>query len=167
MRQKPREVCITEDVDSIDLGWLENGKLNCVKNGTRCFLQVGVRDWESQGTSPSRTQKGFCGTVAEIMDNKMEGEDEIRISKRPRVAERSSCTGPVRDRVTESRFLTSMNFFGQSANHVVASVFEDSEAVRRATVRRHFEFEFPLSRFILRHRSHKLPAKIVVVNLFQ
>ena len=29
--QKPREVCITEDTESIDLGWFENTKLNRVK----------------------------------------------------------------------------------------------------------------------------------------
>ena len=45
LHQKPREVCITEDTVSIDLGWFENTKLNRVKNGTRCLLQVGVRDW--------------------------------------------------------------------------------------------------------------------------
>ena len=47
LHQKPREVCITEDTVSIDLGWFENTKLNRVKNGTRYLLQVGVRDWES------------------------------------------------------------------------------------------------------------------------
>ena len=57
LHQKSNEVCITEDGKSIDLMWFENTKLNCAQNGTRSLLQVGVRDWESLGTSPSRIQK--------------------------------------------------------------------------------------------------------------
>ena len=59
LHQKPREVCFTEDTESesIDLGWFENTELNRVKNCTRCLLQVGVRHWDSLGTSPSMIQK--------------------------------------------------------------------------------------------------------------
>ena len=64
LHQKPREVCITEDTKSIDFLWFENTKLNRLKNGTRCLSQEDVRDWES----PSVIQKGFCETVAEVMD---------------------------------------------------------------------------------------------------
>ena len=46
LHQKPRDACIAEDIASIDLVWFENTELNRVKNGTRCLLQVGVRDWE-------------------------------------------------------------------------------------------------------------------------
>ena len=59
-----------------------------MENGTRCLLQVGARDWDSLGTSPSMIQKGFCETVAEVMDAEAEKEDEIHPSKRQRVAER-------------------------------------------------------------------------------
>ena len=41
------------------------------------LFQVGVRDWESLGTSPSRIQKKGCETVAEVMDDDVKGEDEI------------------------------------------------------------------------------------------
>ena len=58
-----------------------------MKIGTRCFLQVGTRDWESLGTSPSMIQKGFCETVAEVMDAELEREEEIHPSKRQRVEE--------------------------------------------------------------------------------
>ena len=58
LHQKPREVCISADTASIDLVWIENTKLNRVKNGTRCLIQVGVRDWKSMGTSPSMIHKG-------------------------------------------------------------------------------------------------------------
>ena len=51
LHQKPREACVAEDTESIDLGWFENTKLNRVKNGTRCLLQVGIRAWQSLGTS--------------------------------------------------------------------------------------------------------------------
>ena len=37
LHQKPREVCITEGTEPIDLGWFEDTLLNCVKNGTRCL----------------------------------------------------------------------------------------------------------------------------------
>ena len=87
LHQKPRDASITENTASIDFGWFENTKLNRVKNGTRCLLQVGVRDWESLGASPSMIQKGFCETVAEVMDAEAEGEGEIHPSKRQRVAE--------------------------------------------------------------------------------
>ena len=60
LHQKPRDACIAEDTATIDLGCFENTKLNRVKNGTRCLLQIGVRDWESLGASPSMIQQGFC-----------------------------------------------------------------------------------------------------------
>ena len=53
LRQKSNGASILEDAESVDLRWFENTKLNRVKNGTRILLQVGVRDWESLGTSPS------------------------------------------------------------------------------------------------------------------
>ena len=34
LHQKPREACISEDTDSIDLAWFENTKLNRMKNDT-------------------------------------------------------------------------------------------------------------------------------------
>ena len=34
LHQKPREACISEDTDSIDLGWFENTKLNRFGGGT-------------------------------------------------------------------------------------------------------------------------------------
>ena len=37
----------------------------------------------------------------------------------------------------------------------------------RCERQRHFEFVLPLTRFILRHRQHELPAKIAIANLFQ
>ena len=58
-----------------------------MKSGTRCLLQVGVRDWESLGAFLSRIQTWFCETVAKVMDDKVEGEDDIHPSERPRVAE--------------------------------------------------------------------------------
>ena len=57
--QKSNEVCIAEDAESIDLGCFENKKLNRGKNGIRCLLQVGVRDWESLGASPPKIKKEF------------------------------------------------------------------------------------------------------------
>ena len=88
LHQKPNEVCITEDAESIDLGRMENPKLNRVKHGTRCLLQVGFRDWETPGTSSSRIFEGLCERVSEVTDAEVEREDEIHPSKRPRVAER-------------------------------------------------------------------------------
>ena len=76
LREKPREACITEDIGSIDLGWFENTKLNPEKNGTLCVVQVGIRDWESLGASPPMIQKGFCETVAVVMDAELEFEEE-------------------------------------------------------------------------------------------
>ena len=80
-RQKPREVCSTEDTESIDLGWFENTKLNRVKNGTRCLLQLGVRDWESPGTSPSMIQQRFCEMVAGVMDAKRQEKTRCIVQK--------------------------------------------------------------------------------------
>ena len=94
-----------EDAESIDLGWFENTKLNRVKNGTRCLLLVGVRDWESLGTSLSRIQKGFGETEAEVMDLRS-GREKMKIilPKRPRVAARVAFHVAARGRATESRF---------------------------------------------------------------
>ena len=101
-----------------------------MKNGTRCLLQVGVRDWESLGTSPSRIQQGFGETLAEVMDVKVEGEVEIHPSKRPRVAERVAIHVPPDLDIDVNEFLRS------SPNPVVASVFGDCETIQRAAVRR-------------------------------
>ena len=43
LRQKPREVCITEDTDSIDLVWFDNTELNPVKKWAAMF--VGSWHW--------------------------------------------------------------------------------------------------------------------------
>ena len=89
LHQKPRDACSTEDTAFLDSGWFENTKFNRVKSGDSMFgWQVGVRDWESLGTTPSMIQKGFCETVADVMDAEAEGEGEIHPSKRQRVAER-------------------------------------------------------------------------------
>ena len=66
LHQKPREVCTTEGTEPIDLGWFEDTLLNCVKNGR---------------STPTMIQKGFCETVAEVMDAEAEEEDEIHPSK--------------------------------------------------------------------------------------
>ena len=104
LHHKTNEVCITEDAESIDLGWFENTKLKRVNNGSRCSLQVGVRNWESLGTSPSKIQKGFGESVAGIMGSEVEGEDEIHPSQKPRVADRPRSSHRIST-------LTSMNFF--------------------------------------------------------
>ena len=125
----------TEDSESIDLAWFENTKLNRVKNGTRCLLQVRVRDWESLGTSPSRIQIGVCETVAEVMDAEVEGEDEIHPSRRPRVAER--VVVHVQPEVEPQTLDFDVNeFLRSSPNPVVVSVFGDCELSQRAAVRR-------------------------------
>ena len=116
LRQKSNGASILEDVESVDLRWFENTKLNRVKNGTRILLQVGVRDWESLGTSPSR------------MDAKVEGEDEVHPSKKAT----SSGTSPhTRSRHRISDFDV-IEFLRSSPNPVVAF----SEVIRRAAVRR-------------------------------
>ena len=39
LHQKAREICITEDTESINLEWFDKKKLNRTKNGARCLLQ--------------------------------------------------------------------------------------------------------------------------------
>ena len=116
------EVCTVEDAEPIDLGWFENTKLNRVKNGTRCLLQVGLCDWESLGTSPSRIQKWFGEAVAEGMDAEVEGEDAIHPSKRPQVGERVATHVP--PEVELQNLDCDVNeVLRSSPNPVVASVF--------------------------------------------
>ena len=126
LHQKPREVCISEDTVSIDLGWLENTKLNRVKNGTRCLC---VRDCESLGASPSRIKNGFCETVAEVMDAEVEGEDEMHLSKRLRVSERVPIHVPP-EVEPQNRDFKVNEFLRSTPNPVVASVFGDSEILQ-------------------------------------
>ena len=117
LHHEPREVCITvcitEDTESIDLAWFEDKKLNRVVNGTRRLLQIGVRDWETLGTSE---------TVAEVMDTEAEGEDEMRSSKRTRVAERVPIQVPP-EVEPENHDFDVNEFLLSSPNPVVASVF--------------------------------------------
>ena len=122
LHQKPRDACIAKDTASIDLVWFENTKLNRVKNGTRCLLQVDVRDWESLGASPSMIQKGFCETVAEVMDAEAEREGEIHPSKRQRVAERVPIHVPP-EVEPENHDFDVNELLRSSPNPVVASVF--------------------------------------------
>ena len=121
LHQKTNEVCIMEDAESIDLAWFENTKLNRVKNSTRCLLHVGVRDWESLGTSPSRIQKRFGEAVAEVMDATSGGTS--RYTSRPRSSRRIS-------------ILTSMNFFGQVR---ILSLLQFSVTVRQVNGRQYVE----------------------------
>ena len=131
LHQKPRNVCVVEEVikDEGSLHQKSNEvcittKLNRVNNGTRCLLQVGVRDWELLGTSRSSIQKGFGETVAEVMDAEVEGEDESHPSKRPRVAERVAFRVP--PEVEQQNLDYDVNeFLRSSPNLVVASVFGD------------------------------------------
>ena len=135
LHQKPREGCMTEDVESIDLELFENTKASRVKNGSRCLLQVGVRDWESLGTSPSRIEEGFRETVAEVMDAEVEGEGEIHPSKRPRVAERTA-KHVLSEVDPQNRDFNGIEFLRSSPNPFVASVFGDCEMIHRAAARR-------------------------------
>ena len=134
--QKQREVCITEDTESIDLEWFENTKLNRVKNGTRCLLQVGVRDWESLGTSPSRIQRGFGETVAEVMDADVEGEDEIHRSNKVHEWRNESLYTSRPGSSHRISVLTSMNTFAQVRILLLLQFTEDREIIQRAAVRR-------------------------------
>ena len=112
---------------------------------TRYLLQVGVRDWESLGASPSMIQKGFCEMVAEVMDAKAEGDDDIHPSKRPRVAERVPKHVPP-EIEPKNRDFDMNEFLRSSPNPVVASVLGDSEIIRRAAVR--CEYPVMKSRFL-------------------
>ena len=95
LHQKSNEVCITEDAESIGLRWFENTKLNRVK----MVLDACCRWTFAIGNHLAHLRqdvflKGFCETVAEVMDAEVEGEDEIHPSKRPRVAERVATHDP-------------------------------------------------------------------------
>ena len=135
MRWMPAKFESRKILFQIDLEWFENTKLNCVKSGTRCLLQVGVRDWESLRTSPSRIQRALCETVAEVMDAEVEGEGENHLSKRPRVAERVVVHVPFEIELQTLDFDVS-EFLWSSPNPVVASVFGDCEIIQRAAERR-------------------------------
>ena len=132
LHQKTNEVCIMEDAESIVLGWFENTKLSRVNNGSRCLLQV---DWESLGTSPSRIQKAFGETAAEVMDARVEGEGEIHPPRRPRVAERVAFHVP--PEVDPQNLDFDVNEFRRSCpNPVVGSVSGNCEIIQKADVRR-------------------------------
>ena len=127
LHQKTNEVCITEYAESIDLEWFENTKLTRVKSGTRCLLQVGVRDWEPFGTSTSRSQKGFGETVAEVMDAEVECEDEIHPSKKTTSGGTSRHPRPEVE--PQNLDFDVSEFLLSSPNPVVASFFGDCEII--------------------------------------
>ena len=78
--------------------------------------------------------KGFFETVAEFMDAKAEGEDEIHISKRPRVAERVPLHVPS-EVEPQNRDFNVTEFLRSSRSLVVASRFGDSDTIRSAVRR--------------------------------
>ena len=95
LHQKPREVCLTEDAESIYLGWIENTKLNRVKK----WDSMCVTGWRSRlgitgHISVDDSKKGFCETVAEVIVAEAEGEDDIHPSKKTTSGGTSSYTCP-------------------------------------------------------------------------
>ena len=113
LHHEPREVCITEDTESIDLAWFEDKKLNRVKMA----LDVCYRLAFAIGKHLAHPI-----TVAEVMDTEAEGEDEMRSSKRPRVAERVPFQVPP-EVEPENHDFDVNEFLRSSPNPVVASVF--------------------------------------------
>ena len=65
--------------------------------------------------------KGFCETVAEVMDAEAEGEGEIHPSKRQRVADRVPMHVPL-EVEPENHDIDVNEFHGSSTNPVVVSV---------------------------------------------
>ena len=104
LHQKSNEVCLTEDAESIDLGWFEDTKLNRVKNGARCLLQVGLRDWESLGTFPLRIQKGLAKQWQKSLMPKWKDKVEFIFQKKATSGGTSRYTRSARGRAAESRF---------------------------------------------------------------
>ena len=108
LHQKTTEVCITEDAEPTDLEWFENTKLNRVKNGTQCLLQVGcqlarlrqefneglVKQWQKSWMPKLKGEMKF------ILPEDHQWRNESLHTSRPRSNHRIS-------------ILTSMNFFGQ------------------------------------------------------
>ena len=80
-------------------------------------------------------QKGFCETVAEVMDAEAEGEHESHPSKTQRMVERVPIHVPP-EVEPESHDFDVNEFLRSSPNPVLASVFGYSEILRRAAVRR-------------------------------
>ena len=115
---------------------------------------MGVRDWESLGTSPSRIKEGFGETVAEVMDAEVEGEDEVHPSKRPRVAERVAKHVPPEVEPQNLDFDVNESL-RTNPYPVVASVFGDCQTIRRAAVRR--GYPVMRSRFFELWRWHSRP----------
>ena len=86
LHQKPREndaMDVEESLTRASLKilrlstWFKNTKLNRMKNGTRCLLQVGVRDWESLGTSPKFDVNEFLRSSPNPVVASVSGNSEI------------------------------------------------------------------------------------------
>ena len=80
-------------------------------------------------------RKGFCETVADVMDAEAEGEDEIHPSKRPRATERVPIHVSL-EAEPQNRDFDVNEFLRSSPNPIVALIFGNSEEVQRAAVRR-------------------------------
>ena len=131
-----------DDPGFIDFGLIENTTSNPVKNGTGCLLPVGLCDWDALGTSPSKIQQGFRATLAEVMDGGLEGEEEIRPSKMPRVAEPVPTQVPpgvpheIPRGEPQNMKLDVKGMFRSSPIPVVANGFGRADEVQRAGARR-------------------------------
>ena len=126
LHQKPREVCITEDTESIDLGWFENTKWNHVKNDTTKFVTSGRSRLGFTGTSPSMIQNPFVKRWQKLWDVEAEEEEAISIVQKDH---------EWRKRVPFHVFNVN-DFLRLSPNPFVASVFGNPKIIRRAAVRR-------------------------------
>ena len=99
------------------------------------FVACGRPRLEITGHISVANSKGFCETIAEVMDAEAEGKDDIHPSERPRVEERVDF--PVPHEAEPQKLDSDVNeFLRSSPNPFVASVFGDCEVIRRAAVRR-------------------------------
>ena len=126
---------ITEDTESVDLKWFQNTKLNRVKNGTRCLLQVGVRDGESLGTSPSMIQKAFVKRLRKSWMPKRMEKMRFTLQKDHEWRDEFLYHVPP-DVEPQNRDFDVNEFLRSIPNPIVASILGDSEIVQRAAVRR-------------------------------
>ena len=131
VHRNPRDDCVDEDPEFIGLWWLVNATLDPSKNGARCSLQVGLREWDAHGTSPSKIQHGLCETPTEVMDAELEGKDVLHPSRRPGVAEPAPVRAPPKAepemprRELPNPVFVVNDFYRPSPNPVVATIFRE------------------------------------------
>ena len=131
--QKPREVCITEGTESIDLEWFENTTLSRVKMGLDVCYRLAFATGNHWAHLRRLFNRCFAKRWQKLWMPKLKGKTRFILQKDHEWRNVFLYTSHLRSS-QRNHDVNVSELLRSSPNPVVASVFGDSERIRRAAV---------------------------------